>query len=268
MCWQGIGFSNKMRDMLVSKKLAAVAIFVGIVVLNPIAPVGSVDEDTPVVAKINSGNKDKIMISSQLSFEIKLHGFLWWASVGLLMPAGILVKRILNNEASGRRLKIVFYVHAFMEISAVLIGTAAAAMSIKYFDNTFNNGHQRIGLVFYLVMWLQLLTAIFRPKRGSKGRSMWFFLHWLLGIAVPLLGVINIYTGLQAYHGRTSKNVGIWTIIFTVQISILLFFYLLQDKWPYIQKQGMILRNDPVSPTDHEMSSPHRQKEARNGESC
>ncbi|KAL0328335.1 UNVERIFIED_CONTAM: cytochrome domain-containing protein [Sesamum calycinum] len=90
--------------------------------------------------------------------------------------------------------------------------------------------------------------------RGSKGRSIWFVLHWLVGISVSLLGVINIYTGLQAYHHRTSKNVRVWTIIFTLQISLILLFYILQEKWNYIQKQGAVLGNKPVQPTDQEMS--------------
>ncbi|KAG8364781.1 hypothetical protein BUALT_Bualt18G0034500 [Buddleja alternifolia] len=148
------------------------------------------------------------------------------------------------------------------EVVVVLIATAGAVMSIKYFDNSFKNDHQRIGLAFYGVMWLQALIGIIRPQRGSKGRSIWFIIHWLMGIAVSLLGVINIYTGLQAYHKRTSKNVRIWTILFTLQISLILFCYLLQEKWHYIQNQGAILGNKPVQPTHQEMSPRCHHKEA------
>ncbi|KAK6142247.1 hypothetical protein DH2020_022595 [Rehmannia glutinosa] len=195
-------------------------------------------------------------MNPQLSFMIKLHGFLLWASVGFLMPVAILIKRMSNREQSGTRLRIIFYVFS------VLLATAGAVMSIKYFDNSFNNDHQRIGLAFYIVMWLQAFLGIFRPHRGSKGRSSWFLFHWLVGIAVSLLGVINIYTGLQAYSKRTSKNVRFWTIIFTVEISLILFFYLLQEKWHYILRQGTILRNKPVQPTDREMSPRCQQKQA------
>lgn len=80
--------------------------------------------------------------------------------------------------------------------------------------------------------------------RGSKGRSVWFFFHWLLGTTICLAGIINTYTGLSAYHERTSKPISLWTIIFTAQISFMGFFYLFQDKWEYIQKQGVILGND------------------------
>ncbi|GFP78734.1 cytochrome b561 domain-containing protein at2g30890 [Phtheirospermum japonicum] len=142
------------------------------------------------------------------------------------------------------------------KVVSVLLATAGAVMSIKYFDNSFNNDHQRIGLAFYVIMWFQAFLGIFRPQRGSKGRSIWFLFHWVMGISVSLLGVINIYTGLQAYKKRTSKNVSIWTVIFTVEISLILFLYLLQEKWQYIKEQGSILRNKPVQPTDRELMSP------------
>ncbi|KAH6836465.1 hypothetical protein C2S53_016524 [Perilla frutescens var. hirtella] len=242
-----------------SHKLVALALPVGLNILNLLPSVASSQKqptmDSSTIYKV----------TPELSFEIKVHGFLLWASVGFLMPAGILAKRMSNREESGKRLRIIFYIHAITQVLSVLLATAAAVMSIKYFDNSFNNDHQRIGLAFYVIMWLQALAGICRPHRGSKGRSIWFIFHWLVGIALSLLGVINIYTGLQAYHKRTSKNVRIWTIIFTVQISLILFIYLLQEKWHYIQKQGVILGNKPVQPTDQEMSPTCQQKEVTSG---
>ncbi|XP_057796093.1 cytochrome b561 domain-containing protein At4g18260-like [Salvia miltiorrhiza] len=239
-----------------SQKLVALALPVGLNILNLPPPVASLQE----APTMDSSNRYKV--TPQLLFEIKLHGFLLWASVGLLMPAAILVKRMSNREESGKRLRIIFYIHAITQVVSVLLATAAAVMSIKYFDNSFNNDHQRIGLAFYVIMWLQALAGICRPHRVSKSRNIWFVFHWLVGIVVSLLGVINIYTGLQAYHKRTLKNVRIWTILFTVQISLTLFLYLLQEKWHYIQKQGPILGNKPVQPTgDREMFPTCQQKE-------
>lgn len=109
---------------------------------------------------------------------------------------------------------------------------------------------------------LTYLTSRFFVCRRSKGRSIWFLFHWLVGIALSLLGVINIYTGLQAYNKRTSKNVRIWTMLFTVQISVIFLIYILQEKWHYIKKQREILGSKHVQPTDQEMSPRCHQKEA------
>lgn len=82
--------------------------------------------------------------------------------------------------------------------------------------------------------------------RESKGRSIWFSVHWLLGVTVSLLGIINIYTGLQSYHTRTMSSTSGWNLAFTVEIVVILFIYLLQEKWPYIKQ----IRSDLVNETE------------------
>lgn len=44
-------------------------------------------------------------MSPRLQFEITLHGFLLWASMGFLMPIGILAIRLSNREENPRRLR-------------------------------------------------------------------------------------------------------------------------------------------------------------------
>jgi len=53
-------------------------------------------------------------------FEITLHGFLLWASMGFLMPVGILVIRMSNRVECGRKLKVLFYTHAILQASFFL----------------------------------------------------------------------------------------------------------------------------------------------------
>ncbi|CAN1758995.1 Cytochrome b561 domain-containing protein At4g18260 [Linum perenne] len=54
-------------------------------------------------------------LSQKLLFEIRVHGFLLWASIGFLMPVGILAIRMSHREECGRRLKILFYVHSISQ---------------------------------------------------------------------------------------------------------------------------------------------------------
>ncbi|XP_060196074.1 cytochrome b561 domain-containing protein At4g18260-like [Lycium barbarum] len=189
-------------------------------------------------------------VNSQRIFDIEIHGILLWASMGFLMPAGILTIRLSNTEECSRtKLKVLFYVHAILQVLSVLLATAGAVLSIKSFENRFNNNHQGIGLALYIAIYVQFLMGLRRPKRGSKRRSVWYFFHWLLGTTICLAGIVNTYTGLNAYHERTSKPISLWTIIFTAQISFMGFFYLFQDKWEYIQKQG-------VNPGNNETMTP------------
>lgn len=88
---------------------------------------------------------------------------------------------------------------------------------------------------------------------------MWFFAHWILGTAVSFLGVLNVYIGLVAYHEKTSKGIRIWIILFTIEISLVVFFYLLQEKWVYIQKQGVICGNEMMTQSCQESQQDGKQ---------
>ncbi|KAH6780751.1 Glutamyl/glutaminyl-tRNA synthetase [Perilla frutescens var. hirtella] len=217
-------------NMSAQKKLVRFAFFAGLSALRLVPLVAS---DTRK-HNMNASNKLKIHKMTPhphyLSYEIKLHGFLLWASVGFLMPLSILIKRTSCTNP-----RIIFYTHAITQVLAVLVAAAGGVISIKYFDNSFSNDHQIIGLVFYAAIWLQTLLSIFRPPRGSRGRNIWFVFHWVVGIAASLLGVINVFTGLQAYNKRTLEDVRVWTISFVIEVSFMLLVYLLQEKWHYLR---------------------------------
>ncbi|XP_057441348.1 cytochrome b561 domain-containing protein At4g18260-like [Lotus japonicus] len=214
---------------------------------------------------IHSRNKDHhTKINPRLHFEITLHGFLLWASLAFLMPVGVLVIRLSSGDGNRRRLRIIFYAHAVLQKLAVLLATVGAIMSIKNFNLSFNNNHQRVGVALYGIIWLQVLVGIFRPQRGSKRRRLWFFAHWIIGTAVSIMSVLNIYSGLQAYHEKTSKSIRTWKILFTFQISLIVMFYLLQEKLVYIQNQGVTLGNKLLPSTCEEISLDDKEKALKN----
>ncbi|XP_065879175.1 cytochrome b561 domain-containing protein At4g18260-like [Euphorbia lathyris] len=183
-------------------------------------------------------------LSGKKKADVAVHGILLWVSMGFLAPLGILIIR-MSHKQEGPRRKLLFYLHFIFQVLSVVIATVAAIMSIISFENSFDNNHQRIGLVLYAAIWLQSILGFFRPLRGSKRRSSWYFVHWILGTATCVVGIINIYTGLEAYHKKISAGkTRIWGILFTAQISFMAFFYLFQEKWEYLQKQGLILPDD------------------------
>ncbi|KAJ6953936.1 cytochrome b561 domain-containing protein [Populus alba x Populus x berolinensis] len=251
--------------MQLLQKLVSFTICASLVILLLLPFVISSQEHLKTTGNLTS-NKNIIHKSSpKLLFEITLHGFLLWTSMGFLMPVGVIAIRMSHREACGRRLKILFYVHSISQMLSVLLSTAGAVMSIKNFNNSFDNHHQRIGVGLYGMVWLQALIGFLRPRRGSKGRGLWFFVHWITGTAVSLLGIVNVYTGLQAYHQKTSRRIHVWTIVFTTEVSFIILFYLFQDKWDYIHKQGVIL--EPLRPT-HQVISPGEKKKGSTTESC
>ncbi|XP_028793853.1 cytochrome b561 domain-containing protein At2g30890-like [Neltuma alba] len=220
--------------------------------------------------KSYSRNKgDSFKMSPRLLYEIRVHGFLLWASMGFLMPVGIIAIRLAIREKDQRRRKIIFYVHAVLQHVAVIVATAGAIMSIKNFNNLFNNTHQRIGVALYGIIWPQLLLGIFRPQRGSKRRSAWYLSHWIAGTAVSFLGVLSVYLGLQVYEEKTSKSVTVWKILFTAQICLIVALYLFQDKWVYLHNQGQVLDSELQNSTAPEICpDENQQKKELKPESC
>ncbi|CAN6453033.1 unnamed protein product [Victoria cruziana] len=159
----------------------------------------------------------------------------------------------MSSKVEGGKSKVLLYIHAVLQVISVSIATVGAILAVKNFENKFNNTHQRIGLAVFALIWLQPLTGLCRPHRGVRGRTVWYFLHWILGTGVSLLGIIDIYVGLYAYRSRTSNSVTIWIILFTVEASCIAFLYLLQDRWDYLSKQGLVLEVEPLGP-NHQIS--------------
>lgn len=208
-------------------------------------------------AQHNSNHK----LSPKMVSEINLHGVLLWASMGFLMPLGVITVRMSHREEGGRR-KALVYLHVVLQILSALLATAGAIMSIKSFENSFYNNHQRIGLGLYGAIWVQAVVGFLRPRRGNKRRSTWYVVHWILGTVISLVGIINIYTGISAYHKKMSRSTRLLAILFTAQVSFMAFFYLFQDKWDYMQKQGVILGNIevPITPAVCNQQNDHNQK--------
>ncbi|KAI4365202.1 hypothetical protein MLD38_021209 [Melastoma candidum] len=197
-----------------------------------------------------------------MCYDVWIHGLLLWSSMGFLMPAGILIIRLSARERSKTRLRSLFYAHVIVQVLGLSLATAGAILSIKKFENTFNNLHQRIGLILYVAIWVQALTGLIRPPRGTKKRRTWYIGHWILGITVSFLGILNVYTGITAYQvkvkpirspaktmTKAANSTQVWSILFTAEVSCIAFLYLLVDKWDYIKVCGT-KENDGITAHD------------------
>ncbi|GAB4840607.1 hypothetical protein Ancab_039644 [Ancistrocladus abbreviatus] len=250
-------------NRIFSSNSSIILVCFSLVMLNVWSVAGLIVHNQPHQNSIPEAKNPKQM-SSEMRFAMALHGLLLWASLGFFMPVGILIIRMSSTKTT-TRVRLVFYFHLILQqMLSVLLATVGAVMSIISFENSFNNNHQRIGLSLYVAIWLQTLLGFCRPHRGSRKRSVWYFLHWLVGTTIIIAGIINVYTGLEAYERKTGKSVRIWSILFTAEVSFLAFFYLFQDKWDYMQKQGVTICGDepavrpsgqPSSQSDKDLST-------------
>jgi hypothetical protein len=241
--------------MFVSARKRLFFLFISSLLLSLLAPSDGSSNSTANLNQSHNKTGRTLEMTPKVLFQLKMHALFHWSSFGFLMPVGIILARMSSKSKSGRSIRVLFYCHVISQIAAVLLATGGAALSLMNFENSFSNSHQRVGLALYGFMWLQPLIGFFRPERGVKVRSLWYFLHWLLGIAICATGITNVYIGLHTYHERTTKSVKLWTGLLTFELSLLLFFYLLIDRWSYMMKQG----NAPIEqlrPTDNRKTYP------------
>lgn len=205
---------------------------------------------------------------------LALYGGIWLqALIGILRPHRYIF--ILKTQklwiCSGLLLFLIFMREFYQKV--ILDSRKNYFNETKYFQKIIQTQVEKQFLTIKSQVKRDLLGHVLQTKtlenvfeiekkqfvcRERKGRNIWNIFHWLLGIGVSFHGVINIYTGLQAYHEKTSKSARIWTIIFIAQICLTIFLYLLQEKRYYIQNQGVIL---VVQPTDQELSPRNKQRE-------
>lgn len=159
-------FLNKVVRMLAYWRKQVFLILSGFVILSLLSPsVCSSIEQPKSLHSYKISQPNYLKLTPQLSFQIRLHAFLLWASVGFLMPVGILTIRMSQRVECGHKLKILFYCHVILQIVAVLLAIVGAVLSVKNFDNSFNNSHQRIGVVLYALILIQPLIGLCRPHR-------------------------------------------------------------------------------------------------------
>ncbi|GLJ08558.1 hypothetical protein SUGI_0091270 [Cryptomeria japonica] len=189
------------------------------------------------------------VVKKSLTYE-KAHGFLLWASMGFLMPIAIIVirmSRAAKQQGSARKLEVLFYIHVGLQSLAFILATAGAIISLVKFNNKFYFTHRRLGLGLYIIVWLQPIVGFLRPQRGMQGRCLWYFVHWILGTGGVILGIVNTYIGFRAYELMSLTSLRTLNILFSIEVSVIGAFYLIQDRWDYLIQQGA-LKAMPVTP--------------------
>ncbi|KAI3880296.1 hypothetical protein MKX03_011029 [Papaver bracteatum] len=136
-------------------------------------------------------------ISSKLKKK-NIHGVLNAVSWGMLFPIGAVMARYLRVfEAADPAW---FYLHVFCQLSGYAIGVAGWATGLQLgkqaqgFGNTL---HRNIGITLFTFATLQIFALFVRPKKDHKLRFYWNIYHHGLGYSVLVLGIINVFKGLD-----------------------------------------------------------------------
>ncbi|CAK9205525.1 unnamed protein product [Sphagnum jensenii] len=163
------------------------------------------------------------------------HGWLLWLAFGVFIPVGILLSRYGQY-----RLKWWFEAHLVLQILGVITSTIGVAIGLNKFDSLHDHmTHTKLGLAIMVLVWVQVVLSIIRPKRGQVSRVPWYFIHWLFGTASVLLAWYNIFKGLDLYvEGWTVGTQKDLYVLFSLNVAILGFAYLFLDRFNHLMNQA------------------------------
>ncbi|KAL1214014.1 Cytochrome and DOMON domain-containing protein [Cardamine amara subsp. amara] len=127
-----------------------------------------------------------------------IHGILNGVSWGIMMPIGAIIARYVRVSKSAD--PAWFYIHLFCQSSAYIIGVAGWATGLKLGSESAGiqfSTHRAIGIALFCLATIQVFAMFLRPKPEHKYRLYWNIYHHTIGYTVIILGVVNVYKGLD-----------------------------------------------------------------------
>ncbi|GAB4830321.1 hypothetical protein Ancab_019959 [Ancistrocladus abbreviatus] len=58
-------------------------------------------------------------------------------------------------------------------------------------------GHRNIGITLFWLATVQIIALFLRPKKDHKFRFYWNIYHHGIGYAIVILGIVNVFEGLD-----------------------------------------------------------------------
>lgn len=156
----------------------------------------------PITAVGSSGSNQAFVSSSPEVYKQVLlaHGILFFIAWGLAPFAGIFIARYLKNRLG----PVWFTLHQglFVGVTGLLSVISFILIVLYKRPAHFDSTHTIIGLVVVIALIAQialgyLINALFDPLRKSVPISD--KIHWWLGRSLFVLGIANIYLGINEF---------------------------------------------------------------------
>ncbi|XP_042051103.1 cytochrome b561 and DOMON domain-containing protein At3g25290-like [Salvia splendens] len=146
-----------------------------------------------------------------------IHGVLNVVSWGIMFPTGIIIARYMKVFPSAD--PAWFYLHVSCQVSAYAIGVAGWGTGLKLGSESKSitySVHRNIGITLFVFATLQVFALLLRPKKDHKFRIYWNVYHHGVGYSVAVLGIINVFKGLDILQPDTK-----WKRAYIIVIALL-----------------------------------------------
>eukprot|EP00658_Telonema_sp_P-2_P043044 TRINITY_DN3099_c0_g1_i6.p1 TRINITY_DN3099_c0_g1~~TRINITY_DN3099_c0_g1_i6.p1 ORF type:complete len:194 (+),score=26.74 TRINITY_DN3099_c0_g1_i6:109-690(+) len=126
-------------------------------------------------------------------------------------------------------------VHAVIQSVGACLAVAGLLVAWKQIDDDgtghWHDWHGKLGLSLVSIVVAQILVAVLRPGAlyGSKEgtpHTLWSWVHRLVGVAIFVLAVVNMYKGLELNDVSTVPRV-----LFIILVVIVVIAYVVVLLW-------------------------------------
>lgn len=152
----------------------------------------------------------------------KAHVFFMYAAFAALLPAAVFIARFGQTPRMTPRW---FHLHLTFTILGVVCATVGFVLAVSKLGS-MGTSHARIGILLIVLVWAQGPLGAVRPHKAARTRPYWYYLHWLIGTAVIVLGFVESWLGISLYKtfvlggGYTA-----WRASLGVEAGVLLALY-------------------------------------------
>lgn len=146
-----------------------------------------------------------------------IHGILNAVSWGIMFPIGAIIARYVRTFPSAD--PAWFYLHVSCQFSAYVIGVAGWGTGMKLGSESKGvqyTGHRNIGIALFSLATVQIFALFLRPNKDHKYRFYWNIYHHGLGYTILVLGIINVFKGLDILQPENK-----WKSAYIIFISVL-----------------------------------------------
>ncbi|KAJ3678184.1 hypothetical protein LUZ60_001987 [Juncus effusus] len=144
--------------------------------------------------------------------KAKWHGFFVGLGWGILVPIGIIMARYFKHHDP-----FWFYAHISIQGVGFVFGLIGILIGFSLDDTGASNEgvHGGIGIAILVFGVLQVKAFFIRPNKSSKIRRYWNWYHHNIGRIALILGIVNIFLGLNLANEST-----VWTLFYGIFVAI------------------------------------------------
>ncbi|KAK1578031.1 hypothetical protein Q3G72_027016 [Acer saccharum] len=155
--------------------------------------------------------------ASDLLKKRNIHGILNVVSWGILFPIGVIIARYMRPFEGMD--PAWFYLHISCQFSAYIIGAAGWGTGLKLGSESKGityYTHRNLGIALFSLCTLQVFALFLRPKKDHKYRFYWNIYHHGIGFSIIILGILNVFKGLDILNPAKK-----WKTAYITVISVL-----------------------------------------------